>query len=121
MSIVVFKSKAAGEILMFRESAEVIFKTIGKPLGLRGVLTPEEMPAAIKVLQNEIEKEKVLIQKLRKKEDREFKESKVLVENEDEDEKKKKKPSVFFSQRAFPLLEMMEYSLKEDVPVTWGI
>ena len=50
MAIVTFKSKAAGEIFMFRETAEKIFKVIGKPLGLRGVLTPEEIPDAIAAL-----------------------------------------------------------------------
>ena len=50
MAIVTFKSNAAGEIYMFRETAEKIFKVIGKPLGIRGVLTPEELPAAIAAL-----------------------------------------------------------------------
>ncbi len=117
MSIVIFKSNASGEVIMFRESAEVIFKAIGKPLGLRGVLTPEELPAAIKAIRNEIEKEKVVIEEIQRKEDKKFRESKDL----DEDEEKNREKPIFFSQRAFPLLEMMEYSLKEDVPVTWGI
>ena len=43
MAIVTFKSNAAGEIYMFRETAEKVFKVIGKPLGIRGVLTPEEL------------------------------------------------------------------------------
>ena len=49
MAIVTFKSNAAGEIYMFRETAEKVFKVIGKPLGIRGVLTPEELPAAMHV------------------------------------------------------------------------
>ena len=56
MAIVTFKSNAAGEIYMFRETAEKIFKVIGKPLGIRGVLTPEELPAAIAALKTEMEK-----------------------------------------------------------------
>ena len=53
MAIVTFKSNAAGEIYMFRETAEKVFKVIGKPLGIRGVLTPEELPAAIAALKTE--------------------------------------------------------------------
>ena len=60
MAIVTFRSKAAGEIYMFRETAEEIFKVFGKPLGIRGVLTPEEIPAALNSLQLRIEKEKEL-------------------------------------------------------------
>ena len=56
MAIVTFKSNAAGEIYMFRETAEKVFKVIGKPLGIRGVLTPEELPAAIAALKTEMEK-----------------------------------------------------------------
>ena len=58
MAIVTFKSNAAGEIYMFRETAEKVFKVIGKPLGIRGVLTPEELPAAIAALKTEIQNAK---------------------------------------------------------------
>ncbi len=47
MAIITFRSRAAGEIYMFRETAEEIFKVFGKPLGIRGVITPEEIPAAL--------------------------------------------------------------------------
>ncbi len=117
MAIVTFRSKAAGEILMFRETAETIFKLFNKPLGLRGVLTPEELPSAIKAIKDEIEREKELIKELKEKENRRFRESKDL----DEDKTQEKEKPVFFAQRAFPLLEMMEFALKANEPITWGI
>ncbi len=116
MALVTFRSNAAGEIFMFRETAEAIFKVIGKPLGLRGVLTVEELPAAIKAVKDKIEEEKALIKEEKAKEDEDFKQFQDL---EGTDHEKREKP-IFFSQRAFPLLEMMEYSLKDDVPVMWG-
>ena len=103
MAIVTFKSNAAGEIYMFRETAEKIFKVIGKPLGIRGVLTPEELPAAIAALKTEMEKL--------------FKEGKDL----DEEKKPSIEQPVYFTQRAYPLLEMFELSLKDDTPVVWGV
>jgi phosphotransferase system HPr (HPr) family protein len=46
-----------------------------------------------------------------------------LKEGKDLDEEKK--PSieqpVYFTQRAYPLLEMFELSLKDDTPVVWGV
>lgn len=117
MAIVAFRSQAAGEIFMFRETAEKIFKVIGKPLGLRGVLTVEEMPAAIKALKQEIEREKELLKGLRQKEDKDFREGKDL-------DKEKQSPfeqPVYFGQRAYPFIELVERSLKEDKPVTWGV
>ena len=70
MAIVTFKSNAAGEIYMFRETAEKVFKVIGKPLGIRGVLTPEELPAAIAALKTEMEKEKEYLKAVRERESR---------------------------------------------------
>lgn len=117
MAIVTFKSNAAGEIYMFRETAEKIFKVIGKPLGIRGVLTPEELPGAIAALKKEMENEKELLKAARDREDKRFKEGKDL----DEEKKPAIEEPVYFTQRAYPLLEMFEMSLKEDTPVVWGV
>lgn len=117
MAIVTFKSNAAGEIYMFRETAERVFKVIGKPLGIRGVLTPEELPAAIKALKTEMEKEKEYLKAVREREDKLFKEGKDL----DEEKKSSIEQPVYFTQRAYPLLEMFELSLKDDTPVVWGV
>ena len=65
---------------MFRETAEKVFKVIGKPLGIRGVLTPEELPAAIAALKTEMEKEKEYLKAVREREDKLFKEGKDLDE-----------------------------------------
>ena len=106
MAIVTFKSNAAGEIYMFRETAEKVFKVIGKPLGIRGVLTPEELPAAIAALKTEMEKEKEYLKAVREREDKLFKEGKDL----DEEKKPSIEQPVYFTQRAYPLLEMFELS-----------
>ncbi|MCD8339925.1 MAG: DUF1840 domain-containing protein [Burkholderiales bacterium] len=115
MAIVTFRSNAAGEILMFRETAEAIFKIIGKPLGLRGVLTVEELPEAIKSIKHQMEKEKAIIKEETAKEDKQFRQFQDL----DQDDKKKREKPIFFTQRVYPLLEMMEFSLKDKVPVMW--
>ena len=117
MAIVTFRSKAAGEIYMFRETAEEIFKVIGKPLGIRGVLTPEEIPAALEVLKVRIEKEKELLKEVKAKEDKAFREGKDL----DKEKKQAMEQTVYFTQRAYPFVEILERSLKENVPVTWGV
>ena len=117
MALITFKSKAAGEIFMFRETAEKIFKIIGKPLGLRGVLTPEELPLAIDKIKLEMEEEKKYLKAIRAKEDQDFRQGKEL-------DKEKTNPieaPVFFTQRAYPLLEMMQLSLKDNQPVMWGV
>ena len=104
MAIVTFKSNAAGEIYMFRETAEKVFKVIGKP-------------AAIAALKTEMEKEKEYLKAVREREDKLFKEGKDL----DEEKKPSIEQPVYFTQRAYPLLEMFELSLKDDTPVVWGV
>lgn len=117
MAIVTFRSKAAGEIYMFRETAEEIFKVIGKPLGIRGVLTPEEIPAALEALKLRVEKEKELLKEVRAKEDKAFRQGKEL----DQEKKPAMEQTVYFTQRAYPFIEILELSLKDKVPVTWGV
>lgn len=117
MAIVTFRSKAAGEVYMFRETAEEIFKVIGKPLGIRGVITPEEIPAALNALKARIAKEKELLKELRDKEDKMFREGKDL----DKEKKPAMEQPVYFTQRAYPFMEILELSLKDNTPVTWGV
>ncbi|MBQ8828757.1 MAG: DUF1840 domain-containing protein [Burkholderiaceae bacterium] len=114
MSIITFRSKAAGELHMFHETAEKIFKIIGKPLRGQGVLTPEEFPQAIEAIKAEIEREKAIRQAYKEKEDREFKQGLLDPQN-------KKEIPVFFSQRAYPFLEMIDYAMKANEPISWGI
>ncbi len=118
MAIVTFRSQAAGEVFMFRETAEKIFKLIGKPLGVQGVLTPEEFDSAVAKINAEIEREKELIREYRAQEDLEFKEG---PKDPYEDDEPRKEPPVFFTQRAIPFLEMIEYARKADEPIFWGI
>ena len=117
MALVTFKSKAAGEIYMFRETAEKIFNILGKPLGIRGVLTPEELPSAIAAIKNAMEEEKEFLKNVRERENKRFREGKDL----DEEKTPAIEAPVYFTQRAYPLLEMFELSLREDTPVLWCV
>jgi hypothetical protein len=104
MPIITFQSKESGELIMFQETVERIFKLLGKQLNQRGVFTPEEIPEAIRKIREEIDREKEIRDAWREKEEAE-----------------KKEPPVFFSQRAVPLLEMLETARKFNIPVTWGL
>jgi hypothetical protein len=111
MPIITFQSKESGELIMFQETVERIFKLIGKKLGPRGVFTPEEIPEAIRKIRAEIDREKELRDAYRKKEDEAFRAG-IVEEGE---------PPVFFAQRAVPFLEMLETARKFNIPVTWGL
>ena len=56
--MVVFRSKAAGEIFMFAETARRIFEILGRPEAERGVITAEQVPDALHRLETAVEQEK---------------------------------------------------------------
>jgi hypothetical protein len=111
MSLVVFRSKAAGEIFMFAETARRIFEIIGQTDAARGVITAEQVPDALQKLTAAVDEEKVQL--------------KVAAEqshNADQrDEPGHVAQAITLGQRAFPLLEMLREAQKKRVDITWGV
>lgn len=100
-----FVSKAAGDVWMRDELAKKLLEIIGKPASVRGVITPGEIPAAIAALRAAIEQDKRLSA------------AKPAQNRQDEAEM----DEVSLSQRAFPLLDMLERSAKRKTDVLWGV
>lgn len=111
MALVVFRSKAAGEIFMFAETAHRIFEIIGRQDAPRGVITAEQVPDALQKLVDAVEEEKAQLKAAR--EDAE-------VHDKQGDGAVQQRP-VTLGQRAFPLIEMLRAAQKKKVDVTWGI
>jgi hypothetical protein len=86
----------------------VLLGVIGKTLGERGVITPEEMPHAIERL------------KLAIKDDTHQAHIKVAELTVKDDEDGEDEPP-HLGQRAYPLLHMLEESLQEQANVLWGV
>lgn len=111
MALVVFRSKAAGEIYMFAETARRLLEIMGKPDTPRGVITAEQVPEALARLVAAVEAEKA--QQAESARDR------------DKDEPRGEKPSaetpITLGQRAYPLIEMLRAAAKRNVDVTWGV
>jgi Domain of unknown function (DUF1840) len=112
MSLVVFRSKAAGEIFMFAETTRRILEIIGRPDAPRGVITAEQVPDALSRLVAAVEQEKA-----RAKE--------AATAAEQDDKRGKEGPAaeapITLGQRAFPLIEMLRAAQKRQVDVTWGV
>ncbi len=107
MALVVFRSKAAAEITMFAENARRIFEIIGRPESARGVITAEQGADALQRLNAAVEQEK---------------EHQRSAPEASADEKTGASGArgVTFSQRAFPLIEMLRAAQKKGADVTWG-
>ncbi|AST30972.1 MULTISPECIES: DUF1840 domain-containing protein [Ralstonia solanacearum species complex] len=106
--MITFTSHASQKFSMQKDLAMVLLGVIGKTLGERGVITPEEMPHAIERLRRAIKDDthQAHIQ---------VAELSARPEEEGEDE------PPHLGQRAYPLLHMLEESLRENANVMWGV
>jgi hypothetical protein len=108
--LIVFKSKAAGDVMMFGDVAMTLMEVMGKDPADKGIVTVEQLPDAIARLKAAVAQDKA--------------EHPVIDHDERLFEKTPeggKREVVSLARRAVPLIELLEYSLKEEVPVTWGV
>ena len=109
-------SSTSGEMIIFAEHLCQLFKIIGKECTARGVFTTEQLPEAIARLQYAVHEEKLALHEAA---------SKAHEEAEDEDDeqaeedRKSGRVGVHLAQRAHPLIEMMEWTLKEEGFILW--
>lgn len=90
--LVRFLSSETGELLMFAEAAGPLLKAIGKDTTARGTFTPQEMPVAAQRLREAVQRA----------------EAPPPDDDERDENGKKKAPVVAMSQRAWPLIDMLE-------------
>lgn len=108
--LIVFKSKAAGDVMMFGDVALKLIEIMGKAPEPKGIVTVAQLPGAIARLKAAVAQDKA--------------ERPVVDHDERIFEKTPdggKREYVSLARRAVPLIELLEYSLKEEVPVTWGV
>jgi hypothetical protein len=108
--LIVFKSKAAGDVMMFGDVAMTLMEIMGKAATEKGIVTVEQLPDAIARLKAAVAQDKA--------------EKPVIDHDERLFEKTPeggKREHVSLARRAVPLIELLEYSLKEGEPVTWGV
>ena len=109
--IVIFKSDAAGDVIMFGDVAHRLMKIMGKEVTAKGIVTVEQLPEAIAKIEAAIAADKAQHANVAE-EDRPL--SEVGGRGE-------KRPFVTLTQRAVPLLELLRWSLKKKKPMTWGV
>jgi hypothetical protein len=111
MALIVFRSKAAGEIYMFAETAHWLLQIIGKAETPRGVITADQVPDALARLVAAVDAEKA--------------QHADAARERDEAERRGDTPAgerpITLAQRAFPLIEMLRAAAKRNVDVTWGV
>ena len=112
MALVVFRSKAAGEIFMFAETARRILAIVGKEDTPRGVISAEQVGEALARLNAAVEEEKSQLEQAREEAEQAQRRGEPAAEGA---------RAITLGQRAFPLLEMLRAAQKKKVDVTWGV
>jgi hypothetical protein len=102
--LITFQSGVCADVLMFGDVAYQMMELMGKEAGQRGVVTVEQLPEAIARLRQALEADR---------------EARRQPPPEQEGEERPEKVSV--TQRALPLIELLECSLRKKKPVTWGV
>jgi hypothetical protein len=113
MALVVFRSKAAGEIYMFAETAHRLLGIIGKADSPKGVITAYQMPDALARLVAAVDAEKA--------QQAEAAHERDAADRRGEPPATAQQQPITLSQRAFPLIEMLRAACKRNVDVTWGV
>lgn len=104
--LVKFTSNTSGEIIMFAEVARRLFDILGKEGSARGVFTLEQLSEAVEKLR-QAAGEKNMGQ------------SAGAVQDGGEASGGGKSPPVGLAQRAFPLIELMERTRKDEGFILW--
>lgn len=136
--LVIFKSKAAGNLYMFEENARQILDLFGKDVS-QGIITVAELDNAIRILEEEIAQKKIQERQEREEQEaeerrlQEEEENKDPFEEEEEEEEEEKDPfekkqpppkkeiPVPFSARAYPFLQMLYRAQKKERDIVWGV
>ncbi len=92
--LVTFHSKASADFTMFGEVAVTLIKMMGLSGSVPSALNPEDLPAALASLRGALE-------------------HRGEAEPAEDD-------SVDLARRAYPLIAMLEASIKADAPVMWS-
>lgn len=103
--LVVFTNKNGATVEMFEKAALALIKLMGCREAVPSAIKAEDLPKALETLQNALA---------------EVKKEEEAAEQEDElDDDEDKPKSIGMSTRAFPLIELMQHSVKHGSYLMW--
>jgi hypothetical protein len=107
--MITFRSRAAADVMMFDDVAKRMMDLMGKEQTARGIVTVEQLPEVIARLKAAIAADKALHA------------GEVDAPDVEPVPGGGQRAYVGLAQRATPLVQLLEYSLKDETPVTWGV
>ncbi|NLD55540.1 MAG: DUF1840 domain-containing protein [Burkholderiaceae bacterium] len=119
-----FKSRATGSVVMTNDVGKRVLPLIGKTPDPKGIITVEQMPAAIAALEAACRREKELAEAAKEKARRGGRDDPATStgdadrsDQDDEDDPQ----LIGICQRVLPLIEMMRTAHAAGKDITWGV
>lgn len=106
-----FKSQAAADVIMLRQSAEELLKIIGKLPGETGIVTVAQVPDAIAALRQEIDRRETQGQG----------QAASTESGEPQEPDYAAGEPISLRQRAAPFIDLLERSAAAGKDVVWGV
>jgi len=104
-----FKSKATGDVIMLEPNGRRVLEIIGKDAGPKGIILPEEMPAAIGALEAAIAQDEKEQQELAAEAKAKGEVARGVADN------------VSLRQRAVPFVDMLRRASGAGKEIVWGV
>lgn len=103
-----FKSKAGADVIMMADSADAVLRLMGREPSPQGILELTDLPALIQALEAGVAADEAQFQR-------------SVDEAKAAGQPTPRRQGVSLRQRAWPLHELMQRSLKEKTDVVWGV
>jgi sRNA-binding protein len=118
-----FETRAGGRITYTSVVGAQLLHLIGKEPGPRGVITVEEIPAALRALEAAVQREKEMTAEQRREVEPHAADENRRPDPRDpgRDDEREREPPVSLGQRAFPFIDLLKHARNVNEDVTWGI
>ncbi|KQV53521.1 hypothetical protein ASC95_12395 [Pelomonas sp. Root1217] len=103
-----FKSKAGADVIMMADSADAVLRLMGREPAQQGILELAALPGLIQALEAGVAADEAQFQR-------------SVDEAKAAGEAVPRRQGVSLRQRAWPLHELMQRSVKEKADVVWGV
>ena len=103
-----FKSKATGDLILLEPQGRQFLSLIGKTIEPKGIIEPEQMPEAIRALQQAVKTE-------------ELQQAEAVAQAKACEQTAPKFEAISLRQRTKPIIDMLERCHKAGQPMLWGV
>lgn len=103
-----FKSKAGADVIMMADAADAVLRLMGRAPAPQGIFEAAALPGLVQALEAGVVEDEAQFQR-------------AVDEAKAAGEAPPRRQGVSLRQRAWPLRELMQRSIKENADVVWGV